>query len=203
MSARTSVRRLDALAVGASAGGVEALSRVLRALPAGWPAALLIVLHLPRDRPSLLVDLFAPRCALRVVEASDKEPILPGTAYFAPPDYHFLVEAGTRGEPPHAALSVDEPVQYSRPSIDVLFESVADVYGARAAGAILTGANGDGAAGLAAIRRAGGITFAQDPDEAYASAMPRAARDAGAAEFVLPLDGIVTRMQTLHEAVSP
>lgn len=203
MNVHVAGRRVDAFAVGASAGGVEALSRLLSALPAGWPAALLIVLHLPRDRPSLLVDLFAPRCALRVVEASDKEPIVAGTAYIAPPDYHFLVEAGAKGEPPHAALSVDDLVQYSRPSIDVLFESAADVYGGRLAGVILTGANDDGAAGLAAIRRAGGVTFAQDPDEAYASAMPAAARDAGAAEFVLPLGGIVTWMQSLHEAVSP
>ena len=193
-------RGIAALALGASAGGVEALSRILRALPADWPVAVLVVLHLPRDRPSLLVELFAPRCAVRLAEATDKLPIVPGTAYFAPPDYHFLVEAGAPGEPPHAALSIDEAVQFSRPSIDVLFESAADVYGARLAGALLTGANADGTAGLAAIRRAGGVTLAQDPDEAYASAMPAAARDAGVVDFLLPLDGIVHWLQ--QEAVS-
>ncbi|MDC8012721.1 chemotaxis protein CheB [Tahibacter soli] len=202
MSAQPSRPGVSAVAVGASAGGVEALIRLLSALPADWPAALLVVLHLPRDRPSLLVDLFAPRCALRVVEAIDKEPIVPGTAYIAPPDYHFLVEAGEAGEPPHAALSVDDFVQYSRPSIDVLFESAADVFGPRLAGVILTGANDDGAAGLRAVRRAGGVGLVQDPDEAHASAMPIASRDAGA-DFVLPLAGIVHWLQSQHEAVSP
>ena len=101
------------------------------------------------------------KCALPVCEAADKEPVRPGTVYFAPPDYHLLIDAG-----PSLALSADELVNYSRPSIDVLFESAADVYGARLLGIILTGANEDGAAGLAAVHAAGGITIVQEPDSA-------------------------------------
>src|SRR5262245_44268634 len=107
-----------AVVVGASAGGVEALSVVLPDLPKGFPRAVLIVLHLPPDKPSIIADLFGGKCALDVREAADKEPVLPGTIYFAPPDYHLLVERG-----PALALSKDEPVNFSRPSIDVLFES--------------------------------------------------------------------------------
>ena len=115
------LQHVEALVIGASAGGVEALLTLLPALPATFPAAVFVVLHLPRERPSLLVDIFRPKCALPVAEAQDKEPVRPGHIYFAPPDYHLLVEKG--GE---MSLSDDELVNFSRPSIDVLFESAAD-----------------------------------------------------------------------------
>ena len=140
--------RIEAIAVGTSAGGVEALSILLPALPSNLAAAVFIVVHLPRERPSLLVEIFQPRCGLPVREAEDKGIVEPGTIYFAPPDYHLLIDKG-----PQLALSADEPVHYCRPSVDVLFESAADVYGERLLGIILTGANEDGASGLAAIRR--------------------------------------------------
>jgi two-component system, chemotaxis family, protein-glutamate methylesterase/glutaminase len=132
---------IEAVAIGASAGGVEVLSTLLSVLPAGCRASFFIVMHIPRERPSLLAEVFAARCALPVREAEDKEPVQPGTVYFAPPDYHLLLDRG-----PAFALSSDEPVHFSRPSIDVLFDSAADIYGERLLGLILTGANQDGAA---------------------------------------------------------
>jgi two-component system chemotaxis response regulator CheB len=165
--------RLDALVLGTSAGGIEALGVLLPALPAGLKAAVLVVIHLPRERPSLLTEIFSSRCALRLAEAEDKQPIEPGVVYFAPPDYHLLVDRENGA--PVLALSSDEPVQYSRPSIDVLFESAADVYGERLMGIVLTGANQDGAAGLAAVRAGGGVAVVQRPSDAQAAMMPGAA----------------------------
>lgn len=161
---------IDAVVIGASAGGVEALLLLLCALPATLAACVLVVLHLPRERPSLLVDIFAPRCRLSVREAEDKQPVEHGCICFAPPDYHLLVDEG-----PQLVLSADPPVCFSRPSIDVLFESAADVWRRRLLGIVLTGANEDGAAGLAAVRRAGGRAVVQRPSEAQASLMPRSA----------------------------
>jgi two-component system, chemotaxis family, protein-glutamate methylesterase/glutaminase len=184
---------IAAVVIGASAGGIEALSVLLPALPAGTQAAVMVVLHLPRDRPSLLVEIFGPKCALPVKEAEDKEPLLAGTLYFAPPDYHLLVEPG-----PCVALSADAPVHYSRPSIDVLFESAADTYGKRLLGIILTGANQDGAAGLAAVRRAGGVTAVQSPDTAQAALMPQSAIAGHKPDFVLPLPELAALLRTLE-----
>jgi two-component system, chemotaxis family, protein-glutamate methylesterase/glutaminase len=184
--------RIDAVVIGASAGGVEALSEILPALPASLRAALLIVLHLPRERPSLLVEIFASRCALPVREADDKEPVEPGTVYFAPPDYHMLVEKSRQ-----IALSTDEPVHYSRPSIDVLFESAADVYADRLVGIILTGANADGAAGLHAVHRAGGVTVVQRPDSAKVPLMVVSALQRNPADFVLSLPEIAALLKGL------
>ncbi len=173
---------IEAAVIGTSSGGVEALSRLLPALPADCAAAFLIVMHIPRDRPSLLPAVFAGRCALPVKEAEDKEPVERGTVYFAPPDYHLLVDEG-----PTLALSRDEPVHFSRPSIDVLFESAADVYGERLLGMILTGAGEDGADGLAAVKRARGHTVVQEPGSAAMSMLPEAALDRGPVDCVLSL----------------
>ena len=184
--------RIDAVVVGASAGGVEALGEILPTLPADFRPALLVVLHLPRERPSLLVEIYEKRCALPVREADDKEPIEPGTVYFAPPDYHMLVEKSRQ-----IALSTDEPVYYSRPSIDVLFESAADVYADRLLGIIMTGANEDGAAGLLAVHRAGGVTVVQEPDTAKVPVMVVSALQRNPADFVLPLSGIAELLKGL------
>jgi two-component system chemotaxis response regulator CheB len=184
--------RIDCVVIGASAGGVEALAVLLPALPATFRPSLLIVLHLPRDRPSLLVDIFAKRCARPVREADDKEPLEPGTVYFAPPDYHMLVEKDRQ-----IALSADAPVHFSRPSIDVLFESAADVYGERLLGIILTGGNEDGAAGLYAIHQAGGVTVVQQPDSAKVPLMVVSALQRGPADFVLALPEIAQLLGAL------
>jgi two-component system, chemotaxis family, protein-glutamate methylesterase/glutaminase len=188
-------RRIDGIVIGTSAGGVEALAVLLPALRPATDVAVFIVLHLPRDRPSLLVEIFQPKCAMRVLEAQDKEPVEPGTIYFAPPDYHLLVDRG-----PQLMLSADDPVNFSRPSIDVLFESAADVFGERLLGIILTGANDDGARGLDAVRRAGGWTIVQQPETAQASLMTEAALKRGPVDGVLSLAQIARVLGTLNGA---
>ena len=183
---------IAAIAIGGSAGGVEALNTLLPALRATLPMPVFVVLHLPRDCPSLLPQIFQHLCALRTIEAEDSEPIAPGTIYFAPPDYHLLVDRG-----PRIALSVYEPVHFSRPSIDVLFESAADLYGPRLLGIVLTGASEDGAHGLAAIGRAGGVTIVQQPDSAAADTLPRAALLRGPVDHVMRLEDIALCLATL------
>jgi two-component system chemotaxis response regulator CheB len=173
---------------------VDALCELLPALPPGLHVPVLIVLHLPRDRPSLLVQIFASRCRRPVREPSDKEPIEPGVVYVAPPDYHMLVDVG-----PQVSLSADDLVHYSRPSIDVLFESAADFYGERLLGIILTGANEDGANGLAAVHRAGGITVVQQPEGALAPYMLVSALKRVPADKVLSLADIGTLLHGLSE----
>ncbi len=178
-------RRIDAIAIGASAGGVQALGSLLPALPAGLATAVFVVLHLPRDQPSLLAKIFGRRCALPVHDAEDKAPVAPGTVYLALPDYHLLIDAG-----PQLALSADAAIHHSRPSVDALFESAADVYAERLLAIVLTGANDDGAAGLRAVRQAGGLTVVQDPATAYAAQMPEAAIALAAPDRVLTLEQI-------------
>lgn len=178
-----------AVAIGTSAGGVQALSRILPGIPADFAQPVLIVVHVPARRGNALVELFDSKCSLQVKEAEDKEPLEPGTVYFAPPDYHLLVE-----QTGDLALSSDEAVHYSRPSIDVLFESAADAWGAGLAGVILTGANDDGAAGLAAVARAGGFAMVQDPTQAAASAMPEAALTACPRAQPLSLAALAARL---------
>jgi two-component system chemotaxis response regulator CheB len=188
--------RIDAIVIGASAGGVQALSTLLPALPAGMRAACLIVIHLPRESPSLLAEIFGRKCTLPVREAQDKEPVEAGTVYFAPPDYHLLIDPG-----PRLALSTDDLVHFSRPSIDVLFDSAADVYGPGLLGIILTGWNDDGAAGLEAVHRAGGVTVVQQPDTAEAARMPQAALERSPVQFVLSLEQIAELLGTLAPEV--
>jgi two-component system chemotaxis response regulator CheB len=183
--------RFDAVVVGASAGGVTALRTLLRALPAGFRPPLLVVLHLPRDRPSLIVDVLGEHCALPVREACDKQRIEPGTVTFAPPDYHMLVEDETS-----VALSLDDPVLFSRPAIDPLFSTAAAVFSQRLLAIVLTGASSDGSHGLAAVRRAGGVAWVQCPDDADASLMPASALAHAGADAVLTLEEICQRMQS-------
>jgi two-component system, chemotaxis family, protein-glutamate methylesterase/glutaminase len=182
---------IDAVAIGASAGGVEALARLLPALPADCAAAVFVVIHLLRDRPNFLVDIFSHKCALQIREAQDKEPVAPGTVYFAPTNYHLLLDRG-----PQLALSVDDLVHLSRPSIDVLFESAADVYRERLLGIILTGANEDGAAGLAAVHAAGGITVVQEPETAHSPTMVLSALKVQSPDLVLSLGEIAELLRT-------
>lgn len=171
--------------IGASAGAIQALTRILPALPADFPLPILIVVHVPADRSNFLAPLFEAKCALAVREADDKEPAKRGTVYFAPPDYHLLLEADGS-----LALSSEDPIQYSRPSIDVLFESAADAFGAETIGIVLTGGNADGAEGLRAIASAGGTVIIEDPVSAYADAMPLAAQQACPSATPMSLDAI-------------
>jgi two-component system, chemotaxis family, protein-glutamate methylesterase/glutaminase len=185
-------RGIGAVAIGASAGGIQALSVLLPALPAKAAVAVFIVLHLPRDRPSLLAEVFSRKCLLDVREAQDKEPVIAGTVYFAPANYHLLLDHG-----PQLALSVDDLVHHSRPSIDVLFESAAEVYGNRLLGIILSGANEDGAQGLAAVHDAGGLTVVQTPETAQSPQMVLSALNLRRPDHVLPLEEIAALLGAL------
>ncbi len=169
--ARTLVDRPPrVIAIGASAGAVEALMQLLPELPADLPVPVLVVVHVPAHRRSSLPQLFERACTLPTREAEDKMRPEPSTVLFAAPDYHLLVEADGS-----LALSVDEPVHHSRPSIDVLLDSVAEAHGADALGIVLSGASRDGAAGLAHLKTVGAHTWVQSPETAAVAAMPRAA----------------------------
>lgn len=189
----TPARPYEAIVIGGSSGAIDALNVLLPSLPGGLRAAVIVLLHLPRDRRSLLVDIFRARCALPLQEADDQQPIQPGHVYFAPPDYHLLIDSG-----PRLALSIDAPVMFSRPSIDVLFESAADAFGERLIGVLLSGANDDGAQGLAAIRAAGGYTLVQAPASAAMPTMPEAALSRAQGHHVLTPQAIAAAFVHLH-----
>jgi two-component system, chemotaxis family, protein-glutamate methylesterase/glutaminase len=172
----------EVVAVGASWGGLHALEHLLAALPLEFTPAIVIAQHRSADATSTgLAALLESHAGRPVTDAHDKAPIEPGGIYLAPPDYHLLVEPGL------LALSVDVRVHNARPSVDVLFESVADAYRERAVGIVLTGANRDGATGLARIKRLGGVAIVQDPEDAEAYTMPAAALRETEADAVLPL----------------
>ena len=188
-----SISSPEAVVIGASAGALEALSVILPALPTDFRLPIMVVVHIPPDKRSVLAELFAAKCSLKVVEAEDKLPLEAGTVYFAPPDYHLLVETDKS-----LALSSDEAVLFSRPSIDVLFETAADAYGPGLIGIVLTGANEDGAAGLKAVDKAGGIAIVQDPETAFQDAMPQAAINAVPTALFLTLASIATYLQKVE-----
>jgi two-component system chemotaxis response regulator CheB len=175
-------RRIEAVVIGASAGGVEALGALLPSLPAGNKLPVFCILHLPADRESRLAELFAERLPMPVKEAADKESIEPGTVYFAGSGYHLSVEQDFS-----FSLSCEPPVHYARPAIDLLMTSSADAYGPGLVGILLTGANHDGADGMAYIHACGGLTVVQDPDEAQVATMPKAAIDRFSPHLILPL----------------
>ncbi|HEU4718456.1 MAG TPA: chemotaxis protein CheB, partial [Bacteroidia bacterium] len=145
----------DMVVIGASAGGLYALSFLFEALPEDYPVPIAVVQHRSKDQKELLEDVLRHKCLIAVQQAEEKESIRPGVVYIAPPDYHLLIESDRT-----FSLTSDELVNYSRPSIDVLFESASAVFGARLAGIILTGANADGAAGISALSKRGGMTIA-------------------------------------------
>jgi two-component system chemotaxis response regulator CheB len=185
---------IAAVVIGASAGGVGALLKLLPGLPKSFGPAMVAVLHIPENRQSQLADVFAQRMALPVREAADKEPLTSGTVYFAGSGYHLSVELD------HCfSLSCEAPHNFARPSIDVLMESAADAYGPALLGILLTGANHDGAAGMAAIGRAGGLTVVQDPDDAEVDTMPKEALRLRRPDLVLPLEAIHTLLLKLEK----
>ena len=173
----------ELICIGASWGGLDAIEKLLADIPSEVDAPIVIAQH--RDaQESALAELMSRYTARRVVDAVDKQALERNHVYLAPPDYHLLVEPGS------LALSLEERVQYARPSIDVLFESAADAYGPTVIGVILTGANADGAEGLAHIKHCGGVAVIQDPAEAERREMPTAAIAKTAADAVLPLSDI-------------
>jgi two-component system, chemotaxis family, protein-glutamate methylesterase/glutaminase len=181
---------VEAVVIGASAGALDALSVILPALPEGFKPSVMVVVHLPPNKRSVLAELFQAKCRLPVREAEDKEPLYEGTIYFAPPDYHLLVERDR-----YLSLSSDEPVLFSRPSIDVLFESAADAYGSALIAIILTGANHDGAKGMRAVVEAGGVPVVQNPHGAFVPAMPTAVIEMCPSARVMSLNEIAAYLQ--------
>jgi two-component system, chemotaxis family, protein-glutamate methylesterase/glutaminase len=162
--------KYKAIVIGTSAGGLFAISALLEKLPEDYPVPIIIVQHRSKEPRDLLEEVLQAKCRIRIKQADEKERIESGFAYIAPPDYHLLIE-----EDQTFSLTADEYVRFSRPSIDVLFETAAAVFGKSLAGIILTGANNDGAAGIKAIKKYGGTTIAQAPDEAQYPYMPKAA----------------------------
>jgi two-component system chemotaxis response regulator CheB len=185
----------EIVVVGTSWGGLAALRALAGGLPREFGLPVVVVQHRHKDSDRLLAALLQDRTVLTVCEIEDKQPVLPGFLFIAPADYHLLVERG------HFSLSTDAPVRYSRPSIDVAFTSAADSYGARAVGVVLTGANADGAAGLARIAERGGLAVVQSPTTAESPTMPRAALEAVPSARLLPIPAIAELLTTLPVTV--
>lgn len=191
-------REVDVVVIGASAGGIDALLVLLNGLPAQWRLPLVVVIHLPESHESRLAEVFRQRLGMPVCEAQDKAQVAPGTLHFAPAGYHLSIERGGL-----FSLSCEPPVRWSRPSIDVLMASAADAYGPRVAGMVLTGANDDGAEGLLAIHRAGGLTAVQSPSEAQVDTMPQAAMARHTPNHVLSLQALHTLLLQLDRRYAP
>ena len=184
------------VAIGTSWGGLAALTKLLGDLPMDFGIPVVVVQHRSKDSERLLVQLLQDATDMKVGEIEDKDPLTPGTVHVAPANYHVLIEQG------YASLTVEEPVRYSRPSIDVMFSSAADTYGTAAIGVVLTGANEDGARGLAHIVKRGGLALVQDPKTAEIPIMPQAAIRVVPTAEVLPLETLAPRLIALSRATA-
>jgi two-component system, chemotaxis family, protein-glutamate methylesterase/glutaminase len=184
--------RYGVVALAASAGGIVALSRVLGELPAGFPVPVLVVQHLDPRHKTVIAELLGRRTPLRVKLAETEEYIQAGVIYVAPPDRHLLVDSTGK-----VTLTSSELVHFVRPSADLLFESVAGAYGARAVACVLTGTGRDGAMGVGAVKSRGGTVIVQDPASAEFPGMPEAAVAGCPVDFVLPLDDIGSVIRSL------
>ncbi|HEY0711148.1 MAG TPA: chemotaxis protein CheB [Polyangia bacterium] len=182
---------IEMVVVGASLGGLTAVRKILSALPADFRPAVAIVQHRRADADSHLPEILAASTPLPLIEVEDKEDIRPGRIYLAPANYHLLVEDNS------FFLSIDAPVSFARPSIDVLFEAAADRFGPAVVAVVLTGSSDDGAAGARAIKRAGGTVLVQDPREAESPVLPKATLAATPVDGVLPLPKLADRLVTL------
>lgn len=171
--------KYKAIVIGTSAGGLNALTKILSNLPSDFPFPLAIVQHRAKDQKNLLEEVLQSKCKIKIKQADEKETIEKGIAYVAPPDYHLLIEADET-----FSLSVDEPWLNSRPSIDILFESAAIVFKEKLIAILLTGANSDGSQGIVAVNNFGGLTIAQEPSEADYPHMPKAAIDTKKVKFI-------------------
>jgi two-component system chemotaxis response regulator CheB len=189
--------QFDIVVIGTSTGGLKALQTLLSGLPAEFPLPIVVVQHRGKDADSGLCQFLNRWSSNPVVEPEDKEPLRAGRVYLAPRDYHLLLERRS------LALSTDPAVAFARPSIDVLFESAADEYQEQAIGVILTGANRDGARGLAAIKSRGGLTIVEEPASAVCRELPEAALALTQADWILPLKWIAPRLQKLAESAAP
>ncbi|MGQ3675393.1 chemotaxis protein CheB [Xanthobacter sp. TB0139] len=187
--------RPTAIVIGASAGGPAALQALLSRLEKNPPFAVVIVNHIGSQGPDLLADILSPHCALPVQLAREREQVTPGMVHIAPSGYHLQVERSLR-----FSLSVDAKVHFSRPAIDILFESAATAYGRRLAALVLTGASEDGAAGLATVRRKGGMALVQSPQEAAFKTMPQAAINIAGADVCAPIADLADHLNRLCQS---
>lgn len=189
-------KRYEAIVIGTSAGGFLALSTLLEKLPQDYTIPIIVVQHRAKDSRDLFEDVLQRKCKIAIKQADEKEKINSKTVYIAPPDYHLLIEMDKT-----FSLSSESPVQFSRPSIDVLFESAAYVYKDKLIGIILTGANNDGAIGIVTIKKLGGVTIAQDPAEAQYSLMTQASIDTDSVNHIWRLSEIRNFLMTLHGTI--
>jgi two-component system chemotaxis response regulator CheB len=185
------IKKYEAIVIGVSAGGINALKSILYKLPGNFPYPVIIVQHLSANSDSAWITILDNNCKLKIKEADEKEQIEKGTVYIAPPNYHLLIEKNKT-----FSLTVDERVNFARPSIDVLFETAAEAYKDRLIGIILTGSSNDGTAGLKKIKEMGGLTIAQDPSTAESSYMPASAIASVPVDHILPLNGILDLLIT-------
>lgn len=183
----------ESVVIGTSSGGLNALLSILPALPQQFNMPVIVVQHIGANSDSFWVEALNKKCALTVKEADEKEKAMPGFVYIAPPNYHLLVERDKT-----FSFTIDERVNFARPSIDVLFETACTAYGKHLIGILLTGANNDGAAGLLCIKKRGGLTIAQDPETAEASYMPASAIKLNAATHILTIKEIVDLLLQLN-----
>ncbi len=189
---RNRKRLYKAVAVGVSSGGVEALKVMLGGLPSDFPLPVMIVAHISPEADNGLALLLDDLCDIRVKEADELEAAEAGTVYIAPPNYHLLVEKRAV-----LSLSVDPPVRFARPSVDVLFESAANAFGPGLIGVVMTGAGSDGSNGVKRIKESGGVVVVQDPQGAETDSMPKSAISAVAPDHITPLAGIAELLVTL------
>ena len=181
------------IVIGVSTGGLKAIKAILSVLPSGFALSIIIVMHRHKETDGYLERSLNDECNMHVKQADEKEEIKAGIVYVAPPNYHLLIEDdGT------FSMSVEGPVNYARPSVDVVFESAAEVYGEGLIGVILTGANKDGSRGLKKIKEAGGLAIVQTPETSEAAEMPKAAIAAVDTDYVLPLDEIGLLLRKLE-----
>ncbi len=186
------------LVIGFSAGGIPLVTQILESMPADYPLPIAIVGHWPSGHESHLAELLGASCQLPVSAAKDKEAIVAGRVYLAPADYHLLIDR-TMPSAANFALSVDAPVKSVRPSIDVLFESAAQVFESSLIAVLLCGANSDGADGMVAVKQLGGLTIVLDPQECEFSTMPRSAIAGTTVDYVSSMDEIVSLLRSVHE----
>jgi two-component system chemotaxis response regulator CheB len=185
---KSSSKKYKAVVIGVSAGGMKALKILLKDLPQDFQLPIIIVQHISPDSDSIWISLLEKNGSIKMKEADEKEKIENGVVYFAPPNYHLLIERDYT-----FSLSADKRVNFARPSVDILFESAANAYGSELIGMILTGANNDGASGLKKIKDMGGLTIVQDPTSAEARFMPEAAiEEVQTVDYILPLEKIKT-----------
>jgi len=185
--------KYEAIVIGVSSGGMITLNTILRHLPSDFALSIIIVQHQHPESDDFIAKFLDAKCSLTVKQADEKESILPGVIYIAPPNYHLMIE-----EDRTFSLTIDKRVHYARPSIDILFETAADVFGEKLVGIILTGANKDGSHGLRKIKESGGLTIVQDPDTAEVDTMPKAAIASTKIDYILPLEKIGPFICTLY-----